>query len=475
MILKLLEKNAENRYKSVAGIVYDLKQIYELYTNHSDKLSEYEIAQKDVPEKFTIPQKLYGRENEITSLLQILERITKEPTRSELLVVKGFSGMGKTNLVKEMQKPVSEKKGFFLSGKFEQFKREIPYYAIIRVFQELHSILLTEPETKIEEWKNSILKAVGKNGQVIIDVIQDLELLIGKQNPLLELAPTEAQNRFVMVMKDFIKVFAKKEHPLVIFLDDTHWIDMASIKLLQTILSDPDMSYILFIFSYRDNEVDINHPLTHLLDEIQKSGCLIHTIELLPLAFEDVNELIADILQKDNEQSYELTDIILSKTAGNPFFVIEFLKSIYNDKIIYYNSLENSWSWDISQVKSLGVTDNVAILMTEKINRLSLISQNLIKLASCISNRFDLKTLSIIYQKSVSDTVNELDELLNEGLIVPEEISYQFITDDSDCVALFEAGLLAFRRYRPIRRGACRGIRVDSGAPWRYLGTFSCP
>ncbi|MCB1193504.1 MAG: serine/threonine-protein kinase PknK [Leptospiraceae bacterium] len=433
LILKLLEKNAENRYKSAVGVKHDLQQIYELYVNNPEKLSRYTIAQKDIPDKFAVPQKLYGRENEIASLLQTLERVVSQKSgRSELLVVKGFSGVGKTNLVKEIQKSVSEKKGFFLSGKYEQFKRDIPYYGIVQAFEELNTLLLVEPESKIRVWKNNILNAVGSNGQVILDVIPDLELLIGKQHSLLNLNLTEAQNRFILVLKDFIKVFAKKEHPLVIFLDDMHWVDSASIKLLQAIISDSDIKYILFIFSYRDNEVDNNHSLIQLLNDIQSSDCLIHTIHLLPLGFHDVNQLIADILQKDKEQIYELTNIILSKTDGNPFFVIEFLKSMYNDKIIFYNSVENSWSWDITRLKSIEVTDNVIDLMTKKIGNLSGVGQNLIRLASCISNRFDLNTLSVINQKSIPDTANELEELLKEGLIVPEGISYQFVTDDSE-------------------------------------------
>ncbi|MCB1191379.1 MAG: AAA family ATPase [Leptospiraceae bacterium] len=433
LILKLLEKNAENRYKSALGIQHDLLQIYELYTNNPERLSEYTIAQKDVSDKFAIPQKLYGRENEIANILQALERVvSNEPGRSELLVVKGFSGVGKTNLVKEIQKPVLERKGFFLSGKYEQFKRDVPYYGIVQAFEELNTLLLVEPESKIKEWKNSIQRAVGNNGQVITDVIPGLALLIGKQNSLLNLNLTETQNRFILVLKDFIKVFATKEHPLVIFLDDMHWVDSASVKLLEALISDSNIKYILFIFSYRDNEVNHNHSLPQLLNDIKNSGCPIQTIHLLPLAFEDVNKLIADILQKDQDHVYELTDVILSKTRGNPFFVIEFLKSMYNDKIIYYNSIENSWSWDIARSDSLGITDNVIDLMIKKIRNLSDSAGNLIRLASCISNRFDLNTLSIIHQKSILDTASELDELLKEGLIVPEGISYQFVANDSD-------------------------------------------
>ncbi|MEG4279966.1 AAA family ATPase [Microcoleus sp. MON1_C1] len=451
IVMKLLAKTAEDRYQSAWGIQADLELcLTQLQTQ--GKIEDFTIGQHDISDKFQIPQKLYGRETEIESLRAAFERVAgslqeeaesvtseTQPSpnsrpHSEMMLVFGYSGIGKSALVQEIYKPITRKKGYFIAGKFDQFQRNIPYSAVIKAFQELVRELLAETEPKLEQWREKILTAVGVNGQVVIDVIPELELIVGKQPELSELPPAESQNRFNLVLHNFIRVFCKPEHPLVMFLDDLQWADSASLQMLQLIITDPDMQYLFLIGAYRDNEVSAAHPLMLTINEIQKTGCVINSISLLPLKLNDVNHLIADTLKCDVETALPLAELVLQKTQGNPFFINEFLKSLYAEKLLKFGvtspklgGTKGGWQWDLEQIQAKGITDNVVELMAGKIQKLSPETQQLLKLAACIGNQFDVKTLAIVSGNSVKATNGKLLEAVRETLIIPVGNDYKFL------------------------------------------------
>jgi predicted ATPase/serine phosphatase RsbU (regulator of sigma subunit)/tRNA A-37 threonylcarbamoyl transferase component Bud32 len=451
IVMKLLAKTAEDRYQSAWGIQADLDLcLTQLQTQ--GKIEDFPIGQHDISDKFQIPQKLYGRETEIESLLAVFERVAgglqeaaeratpetgqslKVRSHSEMMLVFGYSGIGKSVLVQEIYKPITQKKGFFISGKFDQFQRNIPYSAVIKAFQELVRQLLAESEAQLQQWREKILAAVKANGQVVIDVIPELELIIGKQPELSELPPAESQNRFNLVFHNFIGVFCQPEHPLVIFLDDLQWADSATLQLLQLIMTDVQLQYLFAIGAYRDNEVSAAHPLMLTINEIQKTGGVINSISLLPLKLNDISRLIADTLKCDIEKAQPLANLVQQKTEGNPFFINEFLKSLYAEKLLqfratssYQGGTKGEWHWDLKQIQAKGITDNVVELMAGKIQQLSQPTQELLKFAACIGNQFDANTLAIVSGNSVKITNGKLLEAIGENLIIPMGDDYKLL------------------------------------------------
>ena len=451
LVMKLLAKTPEERYQSAWGIQADLELcLTQLQTQ--GKIEDFPIGQHDISDKFQISQKLYGRETEIESLLAAFERVAgslqeeaesttsetqpspKSRSHSEMMLVFGYSGIGKSALVQEIYKPITRTKGYFIAGKFDQFQRNIPYSAIIKAFQELVRQLLAETEGQLQQWREKILAAVKLNGQVIIDVLPELELIIGKQPKLPELPPAESQNRFNLAFHNFIRVFCKPEHPLVIFLDDLQWADSATLQLIELIMTDAEMQYLFLIGAYRDNEVSAAHPLMLTINEIQKTGCAINSISLLPLKLNDVNQLIADTLKCDLKKARPLADLVQQKTQGNPFFINEFLKSLYAERLLkfaaaspYQGRAKGGWHWDLEQIQAKGITDNVVELMAGKIKKLLPPTQQLLKFAACIGNHFDVKTLAIVSKNSVKATNSKLLEAIMETLIIPIGDDYKLL------------------------------------------------
>ncbi|MCK5525135.1 MAG: AAA family ATPase [Thiomargarita sp.] len=439
IVLKLLEKTAEARYQSAWGLKADLEKCQENLSGLQDltgldfdlekcqeNLSglDFELAQHDISDRFQIPQKLYGREAEIDTLLTAFERVADG--KAEIMLVAGYSGIGKSVLVKEIYKSLTEKQGYFISGKFDQFQRNIPYSAIVNAFKELVQQLLTENETQLAQWKERILTTLGYNGQVIIDVIPEIELIIGKQPPLPQLGPTESQNRFNLVFQNFMRVFCQPERPLVMFLDDLQWVDSATLNLLELVTTDSDNPTLFLIGAYRDNEVDPTHPLMTTLDKLREENVTINQIILKPLAFEQINQLIADSLHQNLEAVGSLTDLVKRKTGGNPFFVNQFLHTLYEEDLLHFKSPDSNrtglsrWTWDINQIETLNITDNVVELMIGKLKKLPKSAQQVLRLAACVGNHFNLETLSVIYEKSASNTFQDLMPVLTEGLILPQ-------------------------------------------------------
>ena len=482
LILKLMAKTAEERYQSAFGLQYDLERCQQAWQTQ-EHIPTFALGAQDVCDRFTIPEKLYGREREVQMLLDAFSRVagnreqgignreqgignrgednvtpsTLSPfhpllsypsPQSELLLVAGFSGIGKTALVSEVHKPIVRQRGHFIKGKFDQYRRNIPFSAFVQALRDLMRQLLAEPAARVEIWKVSILEALSDNGQILIDVIPELELIIGRQPPAPELSGTAAQNRFNLVFQRFIQVFSTQAHPLVIFLDDLQWADSASLKLMQLLLDATEAAYLLLIGAYRDNEVSPVHPLILTLEELRKTQATITQITLAPLNETSLNNLVGDTLSCSSTQAQPLTDLVLQKTGGNPFFATQFLTSLYQDGLITFDypslfegierpsSLTSStsheehggrgWQCDIAQVRAQVVGNDVVEFMTTRLQRLSPQTQALLKLAACIGNQFDLSTLAIVYEHTQPDTATDLWQALQEGLILPQSEVYKF-------------------------------------------------
>ncbi|MBW4505231.1 MAG: AAA family ATPase [Scytonematopsis contorta HA4267-MV1] len=450
IIAKLMAKNAENRYQSALGLKYDLETCLQ-QLKYFGKIESFQIAQRDICEKFIIPEKLYGRKKEVKTLLEAFGRVARPKDikayqgNSELMLVAGFSGIGKTVIINEIHKPIVRQRGYFIKGKFDQFNRNIPLSAFVQAFRDLMGQLLSESDTQLSTWRDKILQALGNNGQVIIEVIPELEKIIGQQPPALELSGNAAQNLFNLLFQKFIQVFTTKDHPLVIFLDDLQWADSASLKLMKLLISESEDGYLLLIGAYRDNEVSAAHPLMLSLKEISKSAAIINTITLAPLDEASLNQLVADTLICPVEIALPLTQLVYQKTRGNPFFSAQFLKALYEDGLIQFDLDEGIWQCDISRIKALALTDDVVEFMALQLQKLPYSTQNVLKLAACIGNQFDLATLAVVSEQSESETAANLWKALQEGLILPTSEVYKFYVGRETHDAAFLSEVLSYK------------------------------
>ncbi|BAY28611.1 multi-sensor signal transduction multi-kinase [Nostoc carneum NIES-2107] len=442
IINKLMAKNAEDRYQSVHGIRHDL-EICQRQWQEKENIASFALGVRDISNQFAIPEKLYGRQKEIETLLTTFERVSNDKT--EMILVSGFSGIGKTAVVNEIHKPIARQRSYFIKGKFDQMQRDIPLSGLVQALRNLIGQILSETDAQIQDWKAKIISALGTQCQVIVDVIPELEKIIGQQSSVAELAGVAAQNRFNLLFQRFIQVFTTKEHPLVIFLDDLQWADNASLKFIELLMRETaaqitdeiekgseNKGNLLLIGAYRDNEVSNLHPLNLTLKEIAQTGAVINQIQLSPLNQVDLNHLIADTLHCREVIAVPLTQMVFAKTKGNPFFASQFLKSLCDDGLIKLNLDVGYWQYDIAKIKTLSLTDDVVEFMGIQIEKLPINTQNVLKFAACIGNEFDLKTLAIVNEKSVMDTASDLWTALFEGLILPLTDGYNLISTDDN-------------------------------------------
>ncbi|MEM9213567.1 MAG: AAA family ATPase [Cyanobacteria bacterium P01_F01_bin.150] len=479
IVLKLMAKNAEERYQSALGLKYDLEHCLQQLDSRR-QIEAFDIGQRDQCDRFLIPEILYGREQEVNTLLSAFDRIASDnkalsqerqtkslpastgSSTSELILVAGYSGVGKTAVINEVHKPIARQRGYFIKGKFDQFQRNIPFSAFVQAFRELMGQLLAESDRQLAQWRTLILEAVGDRGQVMIDVIPELETIIGPQPTVPTLPSSASQNRFNRVFQTFIQVFARPEHPLVIFLDDLQWADAASLQVMVLILGSEDAGHLLMLGAYRDNEVSPAHPLLLNLEKIRKSGTPIQTLTLQPLKLNDLNQLIADTLRCSNEFAHPLTELVYQKTKGNPFFVTQFLKGLHEEKLITFvlpdlpsssnpnpasdqassPSLKNArqdhdkggWQCDITKVRDIALTDDVVSFMARQLQMLPSTTRQILMLAACIGNRFDLDTLAVVCERSPADVADDLWEALQKGVIVPINETYKFYQETSEAL-----------------------------------------
>jgi predicted ATPase/signal transduction histidine kinase len=441
---KLMEKNAESRYQSAIGLITDLEFCLNDYKNQLQNQEENQKekqqnnilnfipGERDSAAQLLIPQKLYGREKEAGILLEAFERVgnleNNLSPNSEMVLVSGYSGIGKSSLVNEIHKPILSKRGYFTTGKFDQYQRNIPYSSLIQALKSLMRQLLTEEACQLQKWKEKLLTALGDNGQLVVNVIPELESIIGTQLPVSELQGFQAQHRFNQVFQAFIQVFAQAEHPLAIFLDDLQWADSASLEFIKILMANQDSKNILLIGAYRDNEVTPGHPFLATLEDIQRSGTRINHILLRPLGSKHVQQIIAETLKlaDDDIQTKELASLLFNKTQGNPFFLNQLLKTLYQERLLFFNFTESRWQWNFIEIQATGIADkSVVDLIASNIVKLPKVTQDILKLAACIGAYFKLEVLATINYNPLPEIAHCLQPALESGLILPLHQDYR--------------------------------------------------
>ncbi|KAI9130701.1 PAS domain S-box protein [Acaryochloris sp. CCMEE 5410] len=439
IVAKLLAKNAEDRYQSALGLKHDLEHCLFQWTNKG-AVEPFEVGRRDVCDRFLIPEKLYGREKEVQTLLDTFDRVVEGS--SELLLVAGFSGIGKTAVVNEIHKPITRQKGYFIKGKFDQFNRNIPFAAFVQAFRSLMGQLLGESDAALDQWKSRILAAVGNSGQILIEVVPELEQIIGKQPAVQELAGEAGQNRFNLVFSRFVEVLATQEHPLVIFLDDLQWADAASLNLLKLIMEgvglDINTKHLLMVGAYRDNEIFSAHPLMLALEEID-SYVAIQTLTLPSLEALSIQEIAVDTLHCPEETAIPLSQLIYQITQGNPFFCIQFLQELYQAGQIFFDYEVGHWKYNLHKVHQLAFNTDLLDFMVARLRKLPLSTQEIIRLAACIGNTVDLDTLATISRQSPGQITEHLWTALQGGFIVPASENYKFFYGNSVSSLAIEA------------------------------------
>ncbi len=421
MVNALLEKNPDDRYQSASGLLTDLLLLQDIILTGKSDIN-FIPKQKDFYGKFKKTQRLYGRDNEINRLLNCLNTLYSR--KSMLALVSGYSGIGKSVVVKQLQKPVIERNGKFLSGKFDQYKRNTPYFAFIEVFDEAIRNILASSEENIKFWQEKISLKLGSNASLITEVIPNLELIIGKYPPTFKLQPAEQEFRFRMAFLDFIFCFTDQDSPLVIFLDDLQWSDVPSLNLIEMILSTHNHAEILIIGAYRNNEINELHPLTFTID---KDGIFIEDIQLQPLNEETTIHIVADSLGIPKKEAKTLGEHVYSKTKGNPFFINRFLLSLYENKYIIADK-NGKWLWDQKKLDGLGYSDNVIDLMTRELTNLPSDTQEMIKYAAVLGSLFNLGTLSTIVKNSQKEVFQKIMPAIKGGYILTADNNYRTLS-----------------------------------------------
>jgi PAS domain S-box-containing protein len=427
IVMKLLAKTAEERYQTAAGVEADLRRCLGEWETHG-RIDPFPLGTHDQSGRLLIPERLYGREHEIDVLLAAFDRVVAHGT-AELVLVSGYSGIGKSSVVHELHKVLVPPRGLFASGKFDQYKRDIPYATLGQAFQSLVRSLLSQSDEELGRWRDALSEALGQNGQLIVNLVPELELVIGKQAAVADLPPRDAQNRFQMVFRRFLAVFARKEHPLALFLDDLQWLDAATLDLLVHLVTHPEVRHLLLVGAYRDNEVSPSDPLVQTLETIRKAGARVQEIVLAPLELDDVGRLIADALHCEPERARPLAELIQEKTGGNPFFAIQFFIALADEGLLAFDQVMRAWQWNMERIRAKSNTDNVVDLMTGKLQRLSSTTQEALKQLACLGNFAPISTLALIHGETDEAIHGALWEAIHAGLVVRENNAYRFLHD----------------------------------------------
>jgi PAS domain S-box-containing protein len=428
LILKLLAKNAEERYQTAAGVEWDLRRCL-AQLESGGRIDDFPLGQQDTPDRLLIPEKLYGRAREVETLLAAFDRVVVSG-RPELVLVSGYSGIGKSAVVNELHKALVPPRGLFASGKFDQYKRDIPYATLVQAFQSLVRPLLSRSDAELSSWRDALVEALGANGRLMVDLVPELKLIVGEPPPVPELPPQQAQARFQLVFRRFIGVFARQEHPLALFLDDLQWLDAATLDLLEDLLTQSDLRYLMLIGAYRDNEVDGAHPLTRKLDAIRQAGTRVQEIRLAPLVRDDLRQVIVDALRCESERAAPLAQLVHDKTGGNPFFALQFISALAEEGLLRFDHDAARWRWDVDRLHAKGYTDNVVELMVGKLTRLPTETQAALQQLACLGNIGEITMLSIVLGKSNEDVRSDLWDAVRLELLVEHlDGSYKFVHD----------------------------------------------
>ncbi len=424
IVSKLMSKNAEERYQTASGVEADLRKCLSEWES-SERVEAFLLGTQDVPDRLLIPEKLYGRDREIEILRLAFDRVL-ESGKPRVVFVSGYSGMGKSSIVNELQKTLN---GFFASGKFDQYKRNIPYASLSEAFRSLVLSILSSSDAELASWRAALQTALGVNGQLIADLVPEIELVVGKQPRVPDLPLQDAQNRFRMVIRQFLCVFARAERPLVLFLDDLQWLDAGTLELLQHLMVEQEVQHVLFVGAYRNNEVDTLHPVKRMLAALRKAHVRVEEILLAPLGPGEVAQLIADTLKCERERAEPLALLVSQKTGGNPFFANQFLESLVGERLIAFNTTMRKWIWDLEAIRIEHYTDNVVDLMVGKLNRLPEETQQALKTLAALGNTTQSRILSMVNGGSESSIHRALWDALNAGIAFRQGNVYGFFHD----------------------------------------------
>ncbi|HEX3527643.1 MAG TPA: serine/threonine-protein kinase PknK, partial [Thermoanaerobaculia bacterium] len=427
IIMKLLAKTAEERYQTAAGVERDLQHCLADWERQG-RIDQFPLGQHGTPDRLRIPETLYGRAREVEPLLAAFDRVIKSGT-PELVLVSGYSGIGKSSVVNELHKALVPPRGHFAAGKFDQYKRDIPYAPFGQALRTLVRQILVKSEAEVEQWRCALREAVEPNGHLIVSLVPEVEFIIGKQAPVADLPPRDARNRFQLVFRRFLGVFARPEHPLALFLDDLQWLDVATLDLLEHLVTHSDVRHLLLVGAYRDNEVNPSHPLPRTLKAIRKAGARVQEIVLAPLGLDDICQLAADAMQCEPDGVRPLAQLVHEKTGGNPFFGIQFFTALAEEGLLTFDPDAAAWRWDLDRIHAKGITDNVVELMAEKVSRLPGPALRVLKQLACLGTVVQAATLSKVLGATEVEIHAALWEVVRSGLVVLRDGAYALVHD----------------------------------------------
>src|SRR5262245_1031810 len=440
IVMRLLAKNAADRYQSAEGLQGDLAACLRQW-QALGRIAPFPLGRHEALDRFYLPQKLYGRAEEIATLRRAFDRV--RAGGCELLLVAGYAGIGKSALVQALYTPITRQRGLFIAGKYDQLQRNIPYSALIQAFQSLIRHLLTDNDATQAAWRDTLRSALEPNGRLLVELLPELEVLIGPQPAVADVPPADASNRFYLVVHNFLRVLAQPEHPLVIFLDDLQWADAASLRLIRTLGTATDLQHLFLLGAYRDHEVDAAHPLRLTLDDLHRAGAVVHHISLPSLTVAHVTQWLSDALACSPDRVAALAALVHATTGGNPFFCSEFLHALYADGLLTFDPADGVWQWHMTRLEGRALIHNVVDLLMGKVQQCRPATQQALQLAACIGNQFDLWTLAVVHEKSPCEAAADLWEAVTAGLLVPLSDTYTLMT--RDVCGLAEAMTLVYR------------------------------